>query len=74
MSLVITGATGHLGRLVVESLLQQGVPAQDIVAADSATTTIAGQLPGAALRACVAQSARFPSPSRKASDAVGPAR
>ena len=33
MSIVITGATGHLGRLVVESLLQQGVPARDITAA-----------------------------------------
>ena len=33
MSVVITGATGHLGRLVVENLLQQGVPARDITAA-----------------------------------------
>lgn len=33
MSLVITGATGHLGRLVVESLLARGVPAGDITAA-----------------------------------------
>jgi NAD(P)H dehydrogenase (quinone) len=32
MSVVVTGATGHLGRLVVESLLQRGVPAGDIVA------------------------------------------
>ncbi|MGH3417443.1 MAG: NAD(P)H-binding protein, partial [Actinocrinis sp.] len=32
MSLVITGATGHFGRLVVEELLARGVPAQDIVA------------------------------------------
>lgn len=32
MSLVVTGATGHLGRLVVESLLSSGVPAGDIVA------------------------------------------
>jgi NAD(P)H dehydrogenase (quinone) len=32
MSLVVTGATGHLGRLVVESLLQRGVPAGEIVA------------------------------------------
>jgi NAD(P)H dehydrogenase (quinone) len=29
---VITGATGHLGRLVVEALLQRGVPAKHIVA------------------------------------------
>lgn len=32
MSLVITGATGHLGRLVVESLLARGVPPAQIVA------------------------------------------
>jgi NAD(P)H dehydrogenase (quinone) len=33
MSIVVTGATGHLGRLVVESLLERGVPAGQIVAA-----------------------------------------
>lgn len=32
MSYVITGATGHLGRLVVEQLLDSGVPADEIVA------------------------------------------
>jgi NAD(P)H dehydrogenase (quinone) len=32
MSIVVTAATGHLGRLVVESLLARGVPAGDIVA------------------------------------------
>lgn len=32
MSVVVTGATGQLGRLVVESLLQRGVPAGEIVA------------------------------------------
>ncbi|WP_165069568.1 SDR family oxidoreductase [Marisediminicola senii] len=32
MSLVITGATGHLGRLVVESLLERGVDPSTIVA------------------------------------------
>lgn len=32
MSIVVTGATGHLGRLVVESLLSRGVPAGEIVA------------------------------------------
>ena len=32
MSVVVTGATGHLGRLVVESLLQRGVPAGEIIA------------------------------------------
>ncbi|MEV4971526.1 SDR family oxidoreductase [Streptomyces scopuliridis] len=32
MSIVVTGATGHLGRLVIESLLADGVPADGIVA------------------------------------------
>jgi NAD(P)H dehydrogenase (quinone) len=32
MSIVVTGATGHLGRLVVEALLSRGVPADRIVA------------------------------------------
>jgi NAD(P)H dehydrogenase (quinone) len=33
MTIVVTGASGHLGRLVVESLLDGGVPATEIVAA-----------------------------------------
>jgi NAD(P)H dehydrogenase (quinone) len=32
MSVVVTGATGQLGRLTVEALLRRGVPARDIVA------------------------------------------
>jgi NAD(P)H dehydrogenase (quinone) len=32
MSFVITGATGHFGRLVVESLLSRGVPADQVIA------------------------------------------
>ena len=32
MSVVVTGATGQLGRLTVEALLRRGVPAPDIVA------------------------------------------
>jgi NAD(P)H dehydrogenase (quinone) len=32
MSIVVTGATGHLGRLIVEALLRRGVPAADLVA------------------------------------------
>ncbi|SNY63352.1 SDR family oxidoreductase [Paractinoplanes atraurantiacus] len=31
MTIVVTGATGHLGRLAIESLLAKGVPAGDIV-------------------------------------------
>ena len=33
MSIVVTGATGHLGRLAVESLIQRGVAPADIIAA-----------------------------------------
>ncbi|WP_329031485.1 SDR family oxidoreductase [Streptomyces sp. NBC_01725] len=32
MSIVVTGATGHLGRLAIESLLTSGVPAGEIAA------------------------------------------
>jgi NAD(P)H dehydrogenase (quinone) len=32
MTIVVTGATGHLGRFAVESLLTRGVPAAEIVA------------------------------------------
>ncbi|WP_159942917.1 MULTISPECIES: SDR family oxidoreductase [unclassified Nocardiopsis] len=32
MSVVVTGATGHLGRLVVEGLLSQGFPAERVTA------------------------------------------
>jgi NAD(P)H dehydrogenase (quinone) len=40
MPLLITGATGHLGRLVVEQLLEAGVPAGDIIATGRATDKI----------------------------------
>ncbi|HEV7826343.1 MAG TPA: SDR family oxidoreductase [Mycobacteriales bacterium] len=40
MSIVVTGATGHLGRLVVEELLARGVPADEIVAAGRSTDKI----------------------------------
>jgi NAD(P)H dehydrogenase (quinone) len=33
MTIVVTGATGHLGRLIIEALLRGGTPAADIVAA-----------------------------------------
>ena len=32
MSVVVTGATGHLGRLVIDGLLASGVDGQTIVA------------------------------------------
>jgi NAD(P)H dehydrogenase (quinone) len=41
MSIVITGATGHLGRLVVESLLRRGVPAEQIIATGRRTEVLA---------------------------------
>jgi NAD(P)H dehydrogenase (quinone) len=37
MSIVVTGATGHLGRLIVEALLRDGTPPGDIVAAGRST-------------------------------------
>ncbi|MFC8190557.1 SDR family oxidoreductase [Cellulomonas sp. NPDC057328] len=37
MSIVVTGATGHLGRLVVEGLLDAGVAPADVVAGGRAT-------------------------------------
>ena len=40
MPLLITGATGHLGRLVVEQLLAAGGPAGDIIATGRATDKI----------------------------------
>ncbi len=41
MSIVVTGATGQLGRHVVEALLERDVPAQDIVAAGRSVEKIA---------------------------------
>lgn len=41
MSIVVTGATGHLGRLAVESLLRRGVPADRLVATGRRVETLA---------------------------------
>ena len=41
MSIVVTGATGQLGRLVVEALLQRGVPAEQIIATGRRTEVLA---------------------------------
>jgi NAD(P)H dehydrogenase (quinone) len=41
MTIVVTGATGHLGRLVVEALLAKGVPASEIVGLGRDTSKIA---------------------------------
>ncbi|WP_203337459.1 SDR family oxidoreductase [Nocardioides limicola] len=40
MSILVTGTSGHLGRLVVEALLERGVPAADIVATARTTESI----------------------------------
>ncbi len=40
MSIVVTGATGHLGRLVVEALLERGVPAAQVVATGRRTEVL----------------------------------
>jgi len=42
MSIVVTGATGHLGRLIVTSLLDRGVPADQIVAVGRDVDRLAG--------------------------------
>lgn len=41
MSFVITGASGHLGRLVVDSLLEQGVAPREVVAGARDTARLA---------------------------------
>lgn len=41
MSIVVTGATGQLGRHVIEALLEHNVPAQDIVAAGRSVDKLA---------------------------------
>ncbi|MDQ0661781.1 NAD(P)H dehydrogenase (quinone) [Arthrobacter ulcerisalmonis] len=41
VSIVVTGATGQLGRHVIEALLERGVPAGDIVAAGRSTGKLA---------------------------------
>jgi uncharacterized protein YbjT (DUF2867 family) len=39
MSIVVTGATGQLGRLAVEALLRRGIPAAQIIATGRARPT-----------------------------------
>jgi NAD(P)H dehydrogenase (quinone) len=40
MSMVVTGATGQLGRLVVQALVQRGVPAEQIIATGRRTEVL----------------------------------
>jgi NAD(P)H dehydrogenase (quinone) len=42
MSFIVTGATGHLGRLAVQALLGRGVPAGQIIATGRDTAKLAG--------------------------------
>ncbi|MBX7443991.1 MULTISPECIES: SDR family oxidoreductase [unclassified Arthrobacter] len=42
MTIVVTGATGQLGRHVLEALLERGVPARDIVAAGRSVEKLEG--------------------------------
>lgn len=42
MSIVVTGATGPLGHLIVEALLDRGVPADQIVALGRNVDRLAG--------------------------------
>jgi NAD(P)H dehydrogenase (quinone) len=57
MSVVVTGATGHLGRLVVQHLLAQGVPADQITATGRRTERLA-DLAEQGVRTAVADFAR----------------
>jgi NAD(P)H dehydrogenase (quinone) len=41
MTILVTGATGHLGRLAVEALLRRGVPAADVTATGRRVETLA---------------------------------
>ena len=52
MTIVVTGATGHLGRLAIDHLLTRGVAATDIVAAGRSTEKLAA-LAGTGVRTAV---------------------
>ncbi|MFF5072419.1 SDR family oxidoreductase [Micromonospora olivasterospora] len=58
MSIVVTGATGHLGRLIVSALLRRGVPAGEIVALGRDT----GRLADLAQRGVVVRQADYTDP------------
>jgi NAD(P)H dehydrogenase (quinone) len=67
MSVVVTGATGHLGRLTIEALLRRGVPASDIVATGR---DIAG-IKDLAARGVVVRQADFADPDSLATAFAG---
>jgi NAD(P)H dehydrogenase (quinone) len=53
MTIVVSGATGHLGRLAVEHLLARGVAASDIVAAGRSTEKLAALAEATGVRTAV---------------------
>ena len=59
MSLIVTGATGQFGRLAVESLLEHGVPAREIVATGRRT----GRLKDLADRGVTVRAADYADPA-----------
>ena len=67
MSIVVTGAGGHLGRLVVEELLGRGVPAEQIVA----TTRRVEALDDLAARGVQVRPADFDAPETLAAAFAG---
>ena len=67
MSIVVTGAGGHLGRLVVEELLGRGVPAEQIVA----TTRRVEALDDLAARGVQVRHADFDAPETLAAAFAG---
>ena len=67
MSIVVTGATGHLGRLIVEALLDNGIPAEDIVATGRAVD----RLDDLATRGVVIRRADYSDPAGLASAFAG---
>src|SRR5437016_1614025 len=68
MSIVITGATGHLGRLVIEDLITAGTPADEILALGRNSEKLA-QLPTRTAHADYADEATLREPFQGA-DAV----
>jgi NAD(P)H dehydrogenase (quinone) len=59
MTILVTAASGHLGRLVVDALLRRGVPAGDVVA----TSRRPDSLEGLAARSVVVRRADYDDPS-----------
>lgn len=53
MTIVVSGATGHVGRLAVEHLLARGVPASDIVAAGRTPERLAALTESTGVRTAV---------------------